>query len=157
MKTKSDSRSAFLVLRLVFGFALCAVALVLAFAALNKSGAETPVATIVVSQPGTWTATGSMGTARWAHTATLLPNGTVLVAGGDSAPNNIIASAELYNPSTGNWTATGSMTTPREDHTATLLPEGRVLVVGGRAEFCLTTSSAELYDPSTGTWSATGA
>jgi hypothetical protein len=105
---------------------------------------------------GTWTATGSMTTARGGHTATLLTSGRVLVAGGDTltaaTPQGnvtVTASAELYDPDTGTWTATGSMTTMRENHTATKLLLGRVLVVGGD-------TSAELYDPLTGTWTATG-
>ena len=77
-----------------------------------------------------WTATGSLGTARDGHTATLLPSGKVLVAGGryDRAT---LSSAELYDPATGTWTATGSLGTARYDHTATLLPSGKVLVAGG--------------------------
>ncbi len=66
-----------------------------------------------------------MATARYAHSATLLPNGQVLVAGGFSA------SAELYDPATGLWTSTGSMTTLRTGHSATLLLDGKVLVAGG--------------------------
>lgn len=100
---------------------------------------------------GVWTATGSMTTAHAGHTATLLQNGKVLVAGGVDESNYATASAELYDPSTGAWTATGSMTTARTSHTATLLPDGKVLVAGG--DCCGTT---ELYDPGTGTWTATG-
>src|SRR5215831_18025569 len=76
-----------------------------------------------------WTATGSMGTARSQYTATLLPNGKVLVAGGYNG--SYLSSAELYDPGTGTWTATGSMGTARRGHTATLLPNGKVLVAGG--------------------------
>src|SRR5262249_24071898 len=78
-----------------------------------------------------WTATGSMGTARAQHTATLLPNGEVLVAGGFDG-TSFVSSAELYDPAAGTWTATGSMGTARESHTATLLPNGKVLVAGGK-------------------------
>src|SRR6266513_2937043 len=67
---------------------------------------------------GTWTYTGSLNIARRLHTATLLPNGMVLIAAGCSA----IASAELYNPANGTWTPTGSLNTGRCEHTATLLP-----------------------------------
>src|SRR5262249_28716809 len=74
-----------------------------------------------------WTPTGSMGTARFYRKATLLPNGTVLVAGGVGGGS----SAELYDPGTGTWTATGSMGTARFNHTATLLPDGKVLVAAG--------------------------
>ncbi len=97
----------------------------------------------------TWTATGSMTTARDHHTATLLPNGRVLVAGGSGD-----TSAEEYNRRKGLWSATGSMVTARTWHTATLLPSGKVLVAGGLGGAIL--ASAELYDPATGTWTATG-
>src|SRR6266481_450576 len=80
---------------------------------------------------GTWTLTGSLNTARYHHTATLLPNGMVLVAGGVGTNPNISASAELYDPASGTWTATGSLNTARALHTATLLPSGMVLVTGG--------------------------
>ena len=79
---------------------------------------------------GTWSATGSLNTARDYHTATLLPNGKVLVAGGYGSSFNL-ASAELYDPASGTWSATGSLSTARFYHTATLLPNGKVLVAGG--------------------------
>jgi hypothetical protein len=106
---------------------------------------------------GTWSATGSMGTARQAHTATLLPNGTILIAGGatDITDTGSLSSSETYDPSTGTWTATGSMGTTRSWHTATLLPNGKVLIAGGSGNTGVL-SSAELYDPDTGLWSATG-
>ncbi len=65
------------------------------------------------------------------HTATLLPNGKVLVAGGFNGGFTILTSAELYDPASGSWTATGSLNTARAYHTATLLPNGKVLVAGG--------------------------
>ena len=88
---------------------------------------------------------------RYLHTATLLPDGKVLVAGGRDSNDQTLASAELYDPATGTWTATASMTEARNGHIATLLVDGRVLVVGGGIG-----SSTELYDPDTGTWTATG-
>jgi hypothetical protein len=94
----------------------------------------------------TWGPTGSLATARYSHTATLLPTGAVLVAGGYGGGG--LASAELYDPSTGAWRTTGPMATARSAHTATLLKAGKVLVTGD--------SSAELYDPATETWKATG-
>lgn len=75
-----------------------------------------------------WTPTGSMNQARMGHTATLLPDGKVLVAGGNDNSNSALASAELYDPSSGTWTATGSMNQARGGHTATLLSNGKVLV-----------------------------
>jgi hypothetical protein len=95
--------------------------------------------------------TGSLNTPRGQHTATLLPNGQVLVTGG---LGNILApnSAELYDPARGTWSVTGSLNTPRSGHTATLLLNGTVLVIGGDGGH----NSVELYDPATGTWSVTG-
>jgi Bacterial Ig-like domain (group 2)/Galactose oxidase, central domain/Kelch motif len=110
---------------------------------------------------GTWTLTGSMSTARYRHTATLLPNGTVLVAGGDddslSNGGPAVASAEIFNPATGTWTLTGSMSMARYDHTATLLANGTAMVTGGGAGngFATILASTEIYDPVAGTWSVT--
>jgi len=96
---------------------------------------------------GVFTNTGSLNTARYQHTATLLPNGKVLVAGGLDISNNALASAELYDPTSGTWTATGSLATARYVHTATLLPNGKVLVVGGLGNGGGgALASAELYD-----------
>jgi hypothetical protein len=103
---------------------------------------------------GTWTNTGSLNTPRTGHTATLLPNGDVLVAGGKDATGDL-ASAELYTPATGMWTSAGSMSTPRIGHSATLLGNGDVLVAGGNNGAGLL-PSAELYNPGTGQWKTTG-
>ena len=115
------------------------------------------------ASPGAWTLTGSMTQARTANTATLLPNGKVLVAGGYSVPGGCcsvtaaVATAELYDPGTGTWTRTGSMTIARENHTASLLANGKVLVTGGNSQSNgAPLTSAELYDPSTGAWTRTG-
>ena len=106
---------------------------------------------------GTWTTTGTLNVARAAHTATLLANGLVLVAGGEAANSTILSSAELYDPATGTWSNTGSMSTPRYNHTATALADGQVLVVGGLKSIGGSyLGSAELYNPSTGQWSTTG-
>jgi len=105
---------------------------------------------------GTFSPTGAMTTARQGHTATVLPNGQVLIAGGS---RNIgfrseLASAEIYDPQTGNFRSIGAMTTPREGHTATLLRDGRVLIAGGSENGLTTTSTAEVYDPHTGGFTA---
>ena len=113
---------------------------------------------------GTWTPTGSMKYGRESFTATLLPSGQVLAAGGfnncDDDFCTDVATAELYNPATGKWAQTGSMQGAREQQSATLLPGGKVLVAGGLNDggTCCTQfeySTAELYDPATGTWAAT--
>jgi hypothetical protein len=64
---------------------------------------------------GLWMATGSLGTGRQLHTATLLPSGKVLVAGGLTA-GNVVSSAELYDPATGSWSSTGSLNIARFIH-----------------------------------------
>jgi len=133
------------------------------------SPSAVPSPSVVGPRAASWTQTGSMITPRESHTATLLPDGKVLVAGGlgsyvdpsGAYVRGSLALAELYDPATGTWTATGSMGTARESHTATLLPDGKVLVAGGldrtSADFNGTgLVSAELYDPDTGTWTATG-
>jgi hypothetical protein len=109
-------------------------------------------------------ATGDMGTQRAAHTATLLQNGKVLIAGGFNN-TNVLATAELFDPAAGTFTPTGAMTTPRFWHTATLLANGKVLVTGGSPQLGDLSggdnsddlSTAELFDPATGTFTATGA
>ena len=70
-----------------------------------------------------------MNSARIQHTASLLNNGNVLVAGGCNG--STLNSAEVYDPSTGSWTVTVAMTDKRSFHTASVLPNGKVLVTGG--------------------------
>lgn len=96
---------------------------------------------------------GNMTTARANHIAVLLPDGKVLIAGGEinGFPSQALVSAELYDPSKQTFTPTGNMTTPRGHPAAVLLPNGKVLVAGGAQDL-----SAEIYDPSTGTFTATG-
>jgi hypothetical protein len=122
------------------------------------------------AQQGTFVPTGSMSVGRAPNTATatLLPNGKVLIAGGsDVVSGSVVSSAELYDPATGQFTFTGNMTAARAGHTATLLKTGKVLIAGGEGP--LTTSpplclclqlgpgtAAELYDPTTETFTATG-
>jgi choice-of-anchor C domain-containing protein len=101
---------------------------------------------------GTWASPGPLATARYGHTATLLADGRVLVAGGYGTYGDYLASAELFNPATGTWSPTGSLATGRSSHTATLLKDGRVLVAGGYDGTYL--NSAELFNPATGAWSA---
>jgi N-acetylneuraminic acid mutarotase len=102
----------------------------------------------------TWSSAGNMVTARDNHTATLLSNGNVLVAGGLNS-GGALASSELYNPTTNSWSSAGNLSSARYSHTSILLPNGNVLVAGGLGISTLLVS-AELYCPTNNTWTATG-
>jgi len=119
------------------------LAVALALVALTLSAIPDTKAASFVS-------TGSMNIGRWYHTATLLPNGKVLVVGGDDS-----TITELYDPATGTWNQTGRLGAARSTHTATLLPNGKVLVAGGGTA-ALYDPRGELYDPASGTWAFTG-
>lgn len=125
------------------------------------------LSSIEVYDPGTGTFTeivGEDGTGIFGHTATLLPNGKVLLAGGfvnsvwDYSGSTSDNGAGLYDPATGVLSGTGNMTANRGGHTATLLTTGKVLVAGGADQDPTGKglASAELYDPSTGTFTQTG-
>ena len=111
---------------------------------------------------GKFTMTGSMTVDRENHTATLLPDGRVLVTGGENLRDGatvrtgVLASADVYDPATGKFSPTGSMAVARTTQSATLLASGLVLIAGGQTGTSRVVASAELYDPSTGKFSPTG-
>jgi N-acetylneuraminic acid mutarotase len=104
---------------------------------------------------GKWTETGSMNVTRDGHTATLLHNGKVLVAGGENLRDdgrlNHLSSAELYDPTTGKWMETGSMSTASTGSEAVLQPNDKVRIPG-YYEGDQKRPGDNLYDPATGTW-----
>jgi len=105
---------------------------------------------------------GGMTIPRAGHTATLLPIGKVLIAGGNSDYAVSTAACELYDPVANSFTATGSMHTARWLHLAAPLPSGNVMVAGGETDAGIDgpippyLASAEVYNVSTGTWAITG-
>ncbi|MFD3993471.1 Kelch repeat-containing protein [Streptomyces sp. NPDC058583] len=127
-----------------------------------------PLATAEVYDPasGDWSTAGELHEARCGHSATLLPDGRVLVAGGaarrSAGSERSLYSAELFDPQTPGWTKAGDMTDARAFHPAAALPDGRVLVAGGwvatRRDWRGGSALAygECYDPATDTWTPTG-
>ena len=124
----------------------------------SATASPTPTPTASPTPIPGFSATGLMTTQRDGHSATLLSDGRVLMAGGMDQQDDALASAELFDPKSGTFSLTGSLTAVRASHTATLLSDGRVLIVGGvvhvPSEAPL--ASAELYDPKTGTFTPTG-
>jgi hypothetical protein len=128
---------------------------------------KTATASVAVVQSG-FSSAATIPVPRGAHTATLLPSGKVLIAGGTSLsdPDFVVGTmdAELYDPLTGSFVATGGMRTARYQHTATLLLNGKVLVTGGFVRVGVSglsgdveaTDKSEVYDPSTGLFTSTG-
>jgi PKD repeat protein len=134
---------------------------VLIAAGTNQSLAGGALAPAEIYDPasGTWTSGGSLTYRRQRHTATLLNDGRVLVAGGlfyaPGSPNaSYPAACEIFDPNTNTWTLGPSLLQPRSAHSATVLPDGRVLVAAGMT-WNWETTAAELYSPTSNSWSST--
>ena len=97
-----------------------------------------------------WEVTASLNTGRFFHTATLLQDGRVLVAGGSTIKNGYLSSCEIFDPHTNKWNLAAPMNFVRANHSADLLPDGKVIVFGGRLK------KVELYDPSINKWEVVG-
>mgnify|MGYP001358622241 CR=1 FL=1 len=96
--------------------------------------------------------TGPLQLPRYEHTATLLQDGNVLLAGGLDINGVGIGNGELYNPSTDSWSLTGMMSAARGNYDTTLLPDGRVLAVAGKSSELGNIGSTEAYNPATNQW-----
>ena len=126
-------------------------------AKIDEQGIEQPLieTDLFDATNDSWSFTGETSIPRDNLAATLLANGSVLIAGGDDGKGtdtSILASAEVFDPATGQWSSTGSMSQTRQGHSLVALGNGTALVAGGDAgddPF----QSVEIYDPASGAWS----
>lgn len=137
------------------------------FFAVSSGAGTTAAAYVYDPATGRLVPTGAMNVSRTQHTATLLANGSVLVAGGYTSvqtgtgyTQTLLNSAEVWDPVTGTWSLVGSFTTARNRHLAWRIPSGvnagKVALIGGSTSTFggSPTTSIQIYDPATQTWSA---
>jgi len=123
----------------------------------NSFNAPTDVVEIYDPVGKSWSSAAVLPQSRTMHTATLLPSGKVLVAGGATSIDPVAAwasNAVIYDPASNQWSSTGALVMPRIRHSAMLLPSGQVLLAGGQDVTGHILTSVESYDPLTNAWSA---
>jgi Galactose oxidase, central domain/Kelch motif len=117
---------------------------------IDGCGEATDTSEVFDAEAETFTLAAPMTTRRSGHSATMLPNGNVLLVGGYSGEGQPpLASADLYDAASGTFVHAGSMSVGRGAHAAALLPDGRVLVVGGWVRSRTFTNTTEIWDPTT--------
>jgi N-acetylneuraminic acid mutarotase len=127
---------------------------------VQNAGFRSELASAEIYDPGagTFSATGSMSVPREGHTATMLRDGRVLIAGGSDNGIHTLDSAEIYDPTSGTFRGTGHLHQPRIAHVAALLGTGKVLIAGGGRGGMpggyISYDTAEMYDPAAGSFTA---
>lgn len=127
---------------------VCALALILTIGSFENAAEDRSVKAQTAQLLGGWMIANGLNVGRSAHSATLLNDGRILIAGGLDNANRELKSTEIYDPATGRSTAVGDLNEARSDHHAMALKDGRVLV--------LNKQSAETFNPATGQWTLTG-